>query len=94
LRLYFDNNVYNRPFDDQRIARNRSEAQAIEELLRRVVAGDAQLVSSFVLETEHSLLHQGVRRARVGALIRGLTKESVRQLRLFCEGLKRWRISG
>lgn len=77
LRLYFDNNVYNRPFDDQRIRRNRIEALAAEELLRKVAVGEVDLVSSFVVEAEHALSPFGARRERVGELI-GLAEERVR----------------
>lgn len=69
LRLYFDNNVYNRPFDDLSVPRNREEAQAVEGLFEKVVAGEVELYSSFVLELENSRLSQILRRERVGALI-------------------------
>lgn len=54
MRLYFDNNVYNRPFDDRSIPRNRAEARTVEDLFERVISGDIELVSSFVVELEHS----------------------------------------
>jgi predicted nucleic acid-binding protein len=66
LRLYFDNNVYNRPSDDRSILRNRIEARAVEELLAKVESGDLYLVSSFVVEAEHSRLGETTRRERVG----------------------------
>ncbi len=69
LRLYFDNNVYNRPFDDLRVPRNRIEARAVQGLLERVSAGGAELVSSFIVEAEHSRLSNPARRERVGNLI-------------------------
>jgi predicted nucleic acid-binding protein len=69
LRLYFDNDVYNRPFDDRSIPRNRAEARAVEQLFEKIVAGDLELVSSFVVEVEHSRLAESVRRERVGDLI-------------------------
>jgi predicted nucleic acid-binding protein len=77
LRLYFDNNVYNRPSDDLSIPRNRAEARAIEELLVRVEAGEVKVVSSFIVEFEHSLSPAGVRREEVGALIVGTAGEFV-----------------
>jgi len=76
VRLYLDNNVYNRPFDNQRVSRNRTEAQIVLELLEKVEAGEIGLVSSFVLDLEHSLSPLQDRRERVGALI-GLAREYV-----------------
>ncbi len=78
MRLYFDNNVYNRPFDDQRIPRNRDEARAVEELLEKVGTGEVSLVSSFVVEMEHLLSPSGVRREEVSVLV-GLARERVLQ---------------
>ena len=69
MKLYFDNNVYNRPFDDQSIPRNRDEARATEELLRRAADGEVELFSSFVLEFEHSRLPLPGRRQEVRALM-------------------------
>lgn len=69
MRLYLDNNVYNRPFDDLSVPRNWDEAQAVEELFGKVMAGEIELYSSFVLELENSRLPQILRRERVGALI-------------------------
>jgi hypothetical protein len=66
VRLYFDNNVYNRPSDDRSILRNRTEARAVEGLLEKVESGDLYLVSSFVVEAEHSRLGEVTRRERVG----------------------------
>lgn len=79
MRLYFDNNVYNRPFDDQGIPRNRDEAQAVEVLLEKVETGEVVLVSSFMVEQEHNLLPSSARRAQVGALIHGSAEEYVGQ---------------
>ncbi len=78
MRLYLDN-VYNRPFDDLRVSRNRDEAQAIQELLERVGAGEVVLVSSFVVETENSFSPSATRREEVGALV-GLAREYVRRV--------------
>lgn len=69
MRLYFDNNVYNRPFDDQRIPRNQAEALVILELFERIEAGQLELVSSFVVRIEHSRLEDSARRERVWDLI-------------------------
>lgn len=67
--MYFDNNVYNRPFDDQRVPRNRVEALAIMELFGLVETGQVELISSFVVRVEHSRLEDSIRRERVGDLI-------------------------
>lgn len=77
MRLYLDNNVYNRPFDDLSVPRNKAEAWAVEDLFGMVSAGDIELVSSFVVETEHSLSPPGLRREEVGVLI-GMAGEIVR----------------
>jgi len=69
LRLYFDNNVYNRPFDDRAISRNRVEARAVEELVVRIENEEAELVSSFVVEAEHSRLAIPARRREVRRLM-------------------------
>ncbi len=74
--MYLDNNVYNRPFDNQRVPRNRVEAQVVLELLEKVEAGEIALVSSFVLDLEHYLSPLPERRERVGALI-ALAREQV-----------------
>lgn len=67
--MYFDNNVYNRLFDDQRILRNRAETLAILELFERIKAGRLELISSFVVQIEHSRLEDSSRRERVEDLI-------------------------
>lgn len=69
MRLYLDNNVYNRPFDDLSVPRNRDEAQAVEKLFGRVTVGEFELYGSFVLELENSRLGEVLRREQVGALI-------------------------
>jgi len=79
VRLYLDNNVYNRPFDNQRIPRNREESRAVETLLEKVGAGEVVLVSSFVVEAEHALSPSGTRRSQVGVLIHGTAREYVGQ---------------
>jgi predicted nucleic acid-binding protein len=52
--LYLDNCCFNRPFDDQRQARIRSEAEAKLTIQERVRAGDIQLVWSYILDYENS----------------------------------------
>jgi predicted nucleic acid-binding protein len=77
LGLYLDTNVYNRPFDDQAVPRNREETEAVRRLLVKVSAGGVDLVSSFVVETEHALSPFDARREEVGRLI-DLAEERVR----------------
>lgn len=69
MKLYFDNNVYNRPFDDWSVRRNKEEAVAILELLGWVADGGVDLISSFVVQVEFSRLKDPNRRERVGELI-------------------------
>lgn len=69
MRLYFDNNVYNRPFDDRSVPRNRIEARAVQELLGRIENGEIELVSSFVVDDEHSRLSFPARRKEVRRLM-------------------------
>ena len=69
MRLYFDNNVYNRPFDDRRILRNRHEARAVQELLGRIETGEVELVSSFIVEAEHYRLALSARKKEIRALM-------------------------
>lgn len=69
MKLYFDNNVYNRPFDDRSVPRNRIEARAVQELLGRSEIGEVELVSSFVVEVEHSRLAFPARRREVRRLM-------------------------
>ena len=69
MRLYFDNNVYNRPFDDRSVLRNRVEARAVQELLGRIENGELELVSSFVVGDEHSRLSIPARRKEVRRLM-------------------------
>jgi predicted nucleic acid-binding protein len=76
LRLYFDNNVYNRPFDDLSVPRNRDEARVVEALLEKVKTGEMTLAASFVVEVENGLSPDILRRGRVRALV-GLASEHV-----------------
>lgn len=54
LRLYIDSSVYNRPFDDLSQPRIWLEALAFAMILQMIEAGEAQLLSSDVLEFENS----------------------------------------
>lgn len=54
MRLYLDLNCFNRPFDDQKEERVRSETEAIFSILSRVVEGADSLVWSSALTFENS----------------------------------------
>ncbi len=55
LKIYLDTSVYNRPFDDQRQARIRLEAEAFLSILEKTIAGEVSVISSSVLAYENSL---------------------------------------
>lgn len=69
MRIYLDACCYNRPFDDQTIARNRLESEAVLEILRRVQNGSVKLVQSSALEIELLQIPDVERRKRVQALL-------------------------
>ena len=54
MRLYLDLNCFNRPFDDQRDERVRSETEAIFSILHRIVEGTDSLVWSVALTFENA----------------------------------------
>jgi predicted nucleic acid-binding protein len=54
VRLYLDTSVYNRPFDDQSQPRIWLETLALALVLQMVETGQADLVTSTVLEYENS----------------------------------------
>jgi len=54
LKVYLDTSVYNRPFDDQTQPRIWLETLALVVILQMIEAGEAELVSSSVLEYENS----------------------------------------
>ena len=54
MRIYLDNCCFNRPFDDQRQARIRIEAEAKLEIQGRILAGDADLVWSYMVDFENA----------------------------------------
>jgi len=69
MRLYLDVSCLNRPFDDQRQARIRAEAEAILGILKQIDIGRGQLVSSEIIEIEVDANPDRVRRTRVRALL-------------------------
>ena len=53
MRIYLDNCVFNRPFDDQNHLRVRLETEAKLYIQARIKQGDLQLVWSYILEFEN-----------------------------------------
>ncbi len=53
MRIYLDNCVFNRPFDDQNHLRVRLETEAKLYVQARIKQGDLQLVWSYILEFEN-----------------------------------------
>ena len=53
MRIYLDASALNRPFDDQRLSRNRLEAEAVLAILEWIEAGEIKLVSSAALVYEN-----------------------------------------
>ena len=53
VRIYLDASALNRPFDDQRLSRNRIEAEAVLAILERIEAGHIELISSAALAYEN-----------------------------------------
>lgn len=54
-KIYFDMNIFNRPFDDQLQVRVRLETIAIFSILQRIKNGDFALLWSFMIDYENSL---------------------------------------
>lgn len=54
MRIYPDNSILNRPFDDQSQPRIALETQAVVTLLAMVQSGEITLVSSAVIRYENS----------------------------------------
>ncbi len=53
MRVYLDNCVFNRPFDDQSQSRIRLETEAALHILEEIAAGRLELIWSYVNETEN-----------------------------------------
>jgi predicted nucleic acid-binding protein len=71
LRIYLDVCCLNRPFDDQRQARVRLEAEAVLLILGRCEAGAWQWFSSVVVEEEVENTPSRERRARIRTMLSG-----------------------
>ncbi|MDH4164730.1 MAG: PIN domain-containing protein [Nitrospirota bacterium] len=68
-KIYLDTSVYNRPFDDQRQARIRLEAEAFLSILEKTMAGAVSIISSSVVAYENSLSPFPARKERVSDYI-------------------------
>jgi predicted nucleic acid-binding protein len=53
VRIYLDASALNRPFDDQRLSRNRLEAEAVLAILEWVEVARIELISSAALMYEN-----------------------------------------
>jgi predicted nucleic acid-binding protein len=55
MKVYLDASALNRPFDDQRLARNRLEAESVLAILEWVESGEIKLVGSAALTHENQM---------------------------------------
>lgn len=55
MRIYLDASALNRPFDDQRLSRNRIESEAVLAILERIEVGHIELISSAALAYENQM---------------------------------------
>ena len=53
IRIYLDNCCFNRPFDDQRLIRNRLETEAKLYIQEKILNCNYELVWSYILEYEN-----------------------------------------
>ncbi len=53
MRIYLDNCVFNRPFDDQSADRIRNETSAVLQILSKISTGELDLAWSYVNESEN-----------------------------------------
>jgi predicted nucleic acid-binding protein len=54
MRLYLDNCCFNRPFDDQNNLKIKLETEAKLFIQQKILAGDHELVWSYILEAENN----------------------------------------
>lgn len=54
MRVYLDNCVFNRPFDDQTQTKIKAETKAVLAIRERIVKGELELVWSYLNEFEAS----------------------------------------
>ena len=72
MRVYLDVCCLNRPFDDQRQARIRLEAEAVERIIERLHMREWEWVGSDVLYLEINKTPDLARRRRAGLLASGV----------------------
>lgn len=77
MRIYLDASALNRPFDDQRLSRNRLEAQAVLAILEWVEEGGVDLISSATLVYENQMSPLIERREYVDTYL-SLATETIR----------------
>jgi predicted nucleic acid-binding protein len=70
VRLYLDNSVLNRPFDDQRQARIWLETLAFSLIMSLVESGDAEMICSRIHRLENELSPSLIRRRFVENCLR------------------------
>lgn len=75
-KIYFDMNIFNRPFDDQLQVRVRLETIAIFSILQRIKNGDFALLWSFMIDYENSLNPYDDVRLEIG-MAASLAKEMI-----------------
>ncbi len=66
MRVYLDNCCFNRPFDSQSQLRVRLETEAKLHIQERVVAGEIELVWSYILDFENAANPFEERRNAIG----------------------------
>ena len=66
MRIYMDNCCFNRPFDNQAQVRIRLETEAKLRIQERVVAGEIELVWSYILDYENAANPFEERRTAIG----------------------------
>ena len=69
MNIYMDVSCLNRPFDDQRQARIRLEAEAVTVILQQLDAGRWRQISSEMAEIEIAAVTDSERRRRIAALL-------------------------
>ena len=66
MRIYLDNCCFNRPFDDQKQARLRLQAEAKLYIQERIRDGSLELVWSYILDFENAMNPFEERRTTIG----------------------------
>ncbi len=74
-RIYLDTCAWCRPFDDPSNPRNIQESDAVAQILRKVDAGDFEIIGSSVLLSEISMITPKIKEETVLALVRYVANE-------------------